>query len=487
MDEFQSELRAVCGGKLSGPSRATKPVEPMIDVRRESSETSKETAIGTGATRAADGIEMSKPPVPAFRPETSEKKGAAAKPNSPDKTTLETPTPVVETATSISSAVAGSKQDQTSTSAKVAPEVEGEENKDADISTITNAVLARSHPLANAFPIMSEPELRAMAADIALKGLQNAIVMLAGMILDGRNREIACRLAGVEPKYVEFGSLGGTISPVDWVISQGVQRRHLTVGQRSMIGAQLMPELEEEAKNRQGARTDLQPESETEWGRSAERASAAVGVSTDSIKAALKVLKTGIPDVQAAVKSGKITLNAGVRLAELPADEQRRAYTGDAKTTIAALRNTKPPQEGRDNVLADHPELESQLRAKIKNDPEIGKDALEKSAADLVTADQRRLAENKNTGKPESRMPAKNQDFDNAVKEVQPDLESASREVQAELLDGRLTLCFPFARTADHIANSLRDLEPDLKARFNALLAADEPLQIEVHGPQEGE
>ena len=368
----------------------------------------------------------------------------------------------------------------------ILPEVVNDLKEDANIDNIITTVTARAHVLANMMPMMPMPALKAMASDILAKGLLAPIVMLAGMILDGRNRSVACILTGVEPRYIEFESLGVAVSPVEWVISQNIQRRHLTTGQLAMIGAKIIPELEKEAKCRQGVRTDLQPEKAAECGRSADTAAASVGVSSDSIKSALKVLKTGAPEVQASVMSGRITLNAAVRLAELPPDEQRLIVAADAKTMKTALRNSKPPDEYQ-NVIDRYPELESKLRAEIKNNPKIGKEDLEKKAEDLVAAKQNGLADNKNkAGKPGSRMPEKNSDYDKAAQEVAANLESANREVKADLQDQRLVLRFPFPPSANHIANSLRDLDPKLKASLDKQLTTGIVLVIEVHINQEG-
>jgi ParB-like chromosome segregation protein Spo0J len=60
------------------------------------------------------------------------------------------------------------------------------------------------HPLADVLPLIEGAEFERLVADIATNGLLNAITIHDDMILDGRNRERACRAAGVEPRYVEF-------------------------------------------------------------------------------------------------------------------------------------------------------------------------------------------------------------------------------------------------------------------------------------------
>ena len=104
------------------------------------------------------------------------------------------------------------------------------------------------HPACKLFPRITRDELRDLADDIKQNGLQNAIVLLDGRILDGRNRYAACKLARVKPRFVPWDGDG---SPVEWVISQNLMRRHLTASQRAVIALDLLPLLEREAKERQ--------------------------------------------------------------------------------------------------------------------------------------------------------------------------------------------------------------------------------------------
>lgn len=88
------------------------------------------------------------------------------------------------------------------------------------------------HPACKLFPALADEELRQLADDIKVNGLQNVIVLLDGKILDGRNRYSACKLATVEPQFVEWDGQG---SPVEWVISQNLMRRRLNASQRAVI------------------------------------------------------------------------------------------------------------------------------------------------------------------------------------------------------------------------------------------------------------
>ena len=80
------------------------------------------------------------------------------------------------------------------------------------------------HPLADLFPLPSEDELRALADDIADHGLREPIVTLEGQILDGRCRYLACKMAGVEPRFATHDG----DEPIAYVFSRNFHRRHLT-------------------------------------------------------------------------------------------------------------------------------------------------------------------------------------------------------------------------------------------------------------------
>ena len=64
------------------------------------------------------------------------------------------------------------------------------------------------HPLADVLSLVQRAEFDRLVADITEQGLLNPITTYQGKVLDGRNRERACRAAGVEPRYVEFEGQG---------------------------------------------------------------------------------------------------------------------------------------------------------------------------------------------------------------------------------------------------------------------------------------
>jgi N6-adenosine-specific RNA methylase IME4 len=98
------------------------------------------------------------------------------------------------------------------------------------------------HPLALMFPSLDGDAINALADDIKANGLQNAVIIHEGRILDGLQRYEACRRIGIRPMIQEFMTMGAAIvkaGPLAYVISQNLHRRHLTTQQRADIAAKL--------------------------------------------------------------------------------------------------------------------------------------------------------------------------------------------------------------------------------------------------------
>lgn len=90
----------------------------------------------------------------------------------------------------------------------------------------------RFHELCLLFPQASDDVLADMAEDIKKYGLNEPIIVYKGQILDGRNRYLACRMAGVEPTFKEYTG----DEPLSFVVSKNLMRRHLTPSQRALSG-----------------------------------------------------------------------------------------------------------------------------------------------------------------------------------------------------------------------------------------------------------
>ena len=99
-------------------------------------------------------------------------------------------------------------------------------------------VTGEFHPAANLFPLVEQQVLAELAADIVANGLIEPIWRHRdGRIIDGRNRWLACEMAGVECRHRTYTRDDETI--VAFVISKNLHRRHLTTDQRAAIAADI--------------------------------------------------------------------------------------------------------------------------------------------------------------------------------------------------------------------------------------------------------
>jgi N6-adenosine-specific RNA methylase IME4/ParB-like chromosome segregation protein Spo0J len=174
------------------------------------------------------------------------------------------------------------------------------------------------HPLADVLPLTEGAEFERLVADIAKNGLLNAITIHDDMILDGRNRERACRAAGVEPVYAPFTG----DDPAAFVLSQNLARRHLGPSERAMVAAKLATLKDGQRQVGKFAYVPTQ-----------EQAAQLAGVSERSVKSARAVLEHGTTELQEAVTRGRLA----VHLAEKAARESPQAQA-ELLAAVAAGR-----------------------------------------------------------------------------------------------------------------------------------------------------
>lgn len=198
------------------------------------------------------------------------------------------------------------------------------------------------HPASNLFPMLDDESIDSLSRDIEKNGQRMPIIMIGEEILDGRNRWIACKVAGVEPKTKQWAGKG---SPTEFVLSINLHRRHLTPVQKAAIAMAAMPLFQDEAQERmssagkKGGKTGgrgrnrgrnepcLPLSKQDESKRAVRQAAKATGAGIGSIAAIAKVKKDA-PEVLALVQKGKVkTVASAVRLASLP--EERRSEVVD--------------------------------------------------------------------------------------------------------------------------------------------------------------
>lgn len=215
-------------------------------------------------------------------------------------------------------------------------------------------------PVCALFPLMTEPELQALAEDISRNGLTEPIWIFEGKILDGRNRGEACQRAGVSPRYREWDGNG---SKAAFVWSMNGARRHLGSGQLAAVAVEMLPMLEKEAAGRQRAAGDCGKqggrghraaahETVTEKfpegfrGEARDRAAQITGANPHYVSDA-KRLKAQEPALFEQLKSGEITISKAKRI---------------AKQHHVAERKQVEPSNGRLHVVTLRPAMQEYRR-----------------------------------------------------------------------------------------------------------------------------
>ena len=139
--------------------------------------------------------------------------------------------------------------------------------------------------------------------------------LLDGKIIDGRNRYLACKQLGIEPKTVKVTPE----NPVSYVVSKNLHRRHLNASQCAMAAARAMPFYTEAAKGRQKQRKGKQPGASVEnlpqlsEGKARDQAGRDFEVSGKSVDMARKVLDKGTPQLVKAVAACRVAVGAAAR------------------------------------------------------------------------------------------------------------------------------------------------------------------------------
>jgi hypothetical protein len=170
--------------------------------------------------------------------------------------------------------------------------------------------------------MLPEDKLLELADDIEKNGQREAILILDGKILDGRNRSCACQLKRIKPVTKIVTDID---DPVAYVLSLNLHRRHLTPSQASMCAARARELYEQQAKERMVSGKKSDPPVNLPEGKSDARDAAgkAFGVSGKSVDFAKKVIDKGIPELAKAVDEGRMAVSTAAVLSSEPEDVQR--------------------------------------------------------------------------------------------------------------------------------------------------------------------
>ena len=195
--------------------------------------------------------------------------------------------------------------------------------------------------------MMGREAYRDLLEAIKQRGLRKPIVLLDGMILDGRNRYKACVEAGIQPRFIEFDP---EESPWLFVWDENAERRHLAEGTKAAIWLKVEEKDEEWKAEKQriedaGSAALTRAKSNNKCsrgtpvvrkrrGRPTRNARAKRAKTSTGTMAKVETLKANAPDLYAKVLAGKLSAAAGYK-----AWQSRKRAKQEAKAMATAPQN----------------------------------------------------------------------------------------------------------------------------------------------------
>lgn len=146
-----------------------------------------------------------------------------------------------------------------------------------------------AHPLAKAFPLLEPAEFEKFVANIREVGITDPIMLLDGMILDGRNRYRACETLGIECPTLQYDK---RIEPAEYVLAENLHRRHLTPKQQAhsvLAMTEIVDRIRSERaehRDASGGGASVSGDTDAPIGRTAEVLAKKAGVSPATINRA---------------------------------------------------------------------------------------------------------------------------------------------------------------------------------------------------------
>ncbi len=176
------------------------------------------------------------------------------------------------------------------------------------------------HPIANLFHLMKGVDFDRLRSSIQANGQREPIWLYDNLIIDGRNRYLACRELGINPNYRTWEGLGPDAEPAEvnaalaeFVLDLNLDRRHLDATRKGILAFDLLPVYEAEARERQATSTggeepQLVPNlAQADLGKARDKAAARTGVSHGYVSE-IKRIASDHPDYMELMREGEATL-----------------------------------------------------------------------------------------------------------------------------------------------------------------------------------
>jgi len=203
----------------------------------------------------------------------------------------------------------------------------------------------------NLLPPLSKEEFINLKKSLNRDGCRDALIAWNGTLIDGHNRyriiENMKKHCHYDVKEMAFESKEDAMV---WVIDNQNTRRNIRPIDLVKMKEKKYDILQRQAKERQGARTDLNivenlPQSEP--GKTRDKAAAEIGISGKTYDALVKVNKKAIPEVVEAVRGKRIGASTAAKIAEMPKEKQVEIISKGPKSAIQEVKKMAKQQEDK--------------------------------------------------------------------------------------------------------------------------------------------
>ena len=205
-------------------------------------------------------------------------------------------------------------------------------------------------------PPLTETEYSLLEQSILEEGCRDALITWNGTLLDGHNRYAICTKHNLpfKTQEMEFGSKAEAMA---WMAKNQLGRRNLNNFQRAELALVYKPIIAEQARERQGERTDLTGNIPPKSGRSSETSrelAKIAGLGHGTISQAEKVKTLADDETIQKLRDGDISINEAYR--RVRAEEKKQERIEDIEQQLEAIeRGELPELEGLFDVVSIDP------------------------------------------------------------------------------------------------------------------------------------
>lgn len=198
----------------------------------------------------------------------------------------------------------------------------------------------QQHPLSAAFPPLTADEYQTLVDSITDLGVQNAITIYQGQVLDGWNRYRAAVELDLDCPTRELESW---IDPRSFVLAQNKARRHITAAQLIAAASKIYEwkPLGANQHTERGSALSADPQS------SSKQLAETLGVGVRSVEQFRAVQRNAAPEVVQAVERGDVGLPKAAAIAKLPKEQQAAALVVPL-APVPAAAPAAPKKQAKD-------------------------------------------------------------------------------------------------------------------------------------------